>query len=76
MSEYPDLDELFYLQWASQRSSQRSSQLLGTATSHGDDETPLPEPIVPSKGTNETPQALSQYPSSHQEKLSFLEEKD
>jgi hypothetical protein len=76
MTEYPDLDGLFDLQWASRRSSQRSSQLPGTVTSHGDDETPLPEPVVPGRGPNETPQALSQCQSSHQEKLSFLEEKD
>jgi hypothetical protein len=37
---------------------------------------PLPEPVVPSRRPNETPQALSQCRSSHQEKLSFLEEKD
>ena len=77
MTEYPDLDDdLFRFQWASQRSSQRSSQLPGTVTSHGDDETLLPEPIVLGRRPNETLQALSQCQPSHQEKLSFLEERD
>ncbi|KAI1627495.1 hypothetical protein EDD37DRAFT_263352 [Exophiala viscosa] len=36
MSDYPDLDELFRVQWSSQRSSQHNSHFIGTAISDGE----------------------------------------
>src|SRR5436189_6044606 len=65
ITEYPDLDGLFNLHRGSQYSSQTSSQSLGTVTSHGDGEAPLPEPTIPSRRPNETPQEFGQYPPSH-----------
>lgn len=78
MSEYPDLEELFCLQWPSQDASQHRSPLAGAATISEDDESPspLPESSNRHRRLNPSPPSSSQNPSSRQEKLSFLEEKD
>jgi hypothetical protein len=55
MTEYPDLDEVFHMQWLSQGTSQGHSQLPGTVTTNGEaaTSTPLLEPVVPRRRPNE-----------------------
>ncbi|KIW22004.1 uncharacterized protein PV07_12589 [Cladophialophora immunda] len=77
MAEYPDLDEVFRLQWLSQGTSQGHSQLPGTVTTYAEATTPTPVPdVVPRSRAHETAQASSQCPPAHRENLSFLEEED